>query len=105
MCRLNANNNAVMPPEGWIQYAAASRLARCRLWNTGSSAFADDDSQSIQFTAPDSLKGDPSGKSMRDFEFGGAHQVAGSARKSPRRPAKFSSTLNESSDVKTAGGK
>ena len=27
-----------------IQYAAACRVGHCRLWNTGSSAFADDDS-------------------------------------------------------------
>ena len=29
--------------EGGIQYAAAYRLNHCCLWNTGSSAFADDD--------------------------------------------------------------
>src|SRR6516225_7112579 len=32
-----------MPAEAGIQYAAASRLEHSRLWNTGSSAFADDD--------------------------------------------------------------
>ncbi len=37
-----------------IQYAAAYRLKQCRLWNTGSSAFADDDS---------ARRSDPSGKS------------------------------------------
>jgi hypothetical protein len=32
------------PRKRGIQYAAASRFHRWRLWNTGSSAFADDDS-------------------------------------------------------------
>jgi hypothetical protein len=30
-----------------IQYAAAYRLNPCRLWNTGSSAFADDDTEQV----------------------------------------------------------
>src|SRR5260221_7751203 len=34
-----------------IQYAAASRLNHWRLWNTGSSAFADDDSGECSHTA------------------------------------------------------
>jgi hypothetical protein len=35
--------SAVMPAKAGIQYAAASRLKHRCLWNTGSSAFADDD--------------------------------------------------------------
>ena len=34
----------VIPAKAGIQYAAASRFNHCCLWNTGSSAFADDDS-------------------------------------------------------------
>jgi len=33
-----------MPANAGIQYAAADRLYRRRLWNAGSPAFADDDS-------------------------------------------------------------
>ena len=33
----------VIPAQAGIQYAAASRLNHCGLWNTGSFAFADDD--------------------------------------------------------------
>ncbi|TAI63110.1 hypothetical protein, partial [Bradyrhizobium sp. Leo170] len=36
--------STVMPPKAGIQYPAASRLKHCCFWNTGSSAFADDDS-------------------------------------------------------------
>ena len=48
-CRENANSytspySTVMPAKAGIQYPAASRLKHRRLWNTGSSAFADDDS-------------------------------------------------------------
>jgi hypothetical protein len=32
-----------MPAQAGIQYAAAYRLYRCDLWDTGSSAFANDD--------------------------------------------------------------
>ena len=33
-----------MPAKAGIQYAAAYRFHNCCLWDTGSSAFADDDS-------------------------------------------------------------
>jgi hypothetical protein len=36
---------AVIPAKAGIQYAGAYRLNHWRLWNTGSSAFADDDSR------------------------------------------------------------
>jgi hypothetical protein len=38
-----APQTVVIPAKAGIQYAAASRLNHQRLWNTGSSAFADDD--------------------------------------------------------------
>jgi hypothetical protein len=47
MRRENADSHqhsTVMPAKAGIQYPAASRLKLGRLWNTGSSAFADDDS-------------------------------------------------------------
>ena len=40
-CR--SHTTTVMPAHAGIQYAAASRFNHCCLWNTGSSAFADDD--------------------------------------------------------------
>jgi hypothetical protein len=36
--------SAVIPAKAGIQYAAAYRFDHWRLWDTGSSAFADDDS-------------------------------------------------------------
>jgi hypothetical protein len=47
-CRENADSycltsSTVMPAKAGIQYPVASRLERYPLWNTGSSAFADDD--------------------------------------------------------------
>jgi hypothetical protein len=36
---------SVIPAQAGIQYAAAYRFNHRRLWNTGSSAFADDDSK------------------------------------------------------------
>src|SRR4051812_18986795 len=38
-----ASKEVVIPAKAGIQYAAASRSTNRRLWNTGSSAFADDD--------------------------------------------------------------
>src|ERR1700742_5015671 len=50
--RENANSHpspysTVMPAKAGIQYPAASQLKHCRLWNTGSSAFADDESGGV----------------------------------------------------------
>jgi hypothetical protein len=40
-------HTAVIPAKAGIQYAATYRSDRWRLWNTGSSAFADDDSRGM----------------------------------------------------------
>jgi hypothetical protein len=47
------NTTGVMPRlDRGIQYAAASRLNQCRLWNTGSPAFAGDDSSECSTAYP-----------------------------------------------------
>jgi hypothetical protein len=43
-CGRWADSPAVIPAKAGIQYAAAFRFYRWRLWNTGSAAFAGDDS-------------------------------------------------------------
>jgi hypothetical protein len=46
------SETVVIPAKAVIQYAAAKRFYHCRLWDTGSSACADDDSGALCDSSP-----------------------------------------------------